>query len=800
MAAYDYIEYGSISGYRHQKRINGFVPEELVRSGALSCVPCRRNDLINPVHPIFRYENFINCDRKVYDELLPAFRLATNWLMHSACRYFWTTLLWGRRVIDTGKTMELGQLTFRISRFNMKPTEQNSRLYELYLNQLASRISFTFSKRVWHDHSAYGLASFPVTRNLGAIDNHPWSKDARVLLMHDFYTQAAKLASLQYPDEAMRLRFHFFTAVNVCHELSHCIEAKTSETHLMKMYRDHGPKKFDALFSHLLNVRQEAIFEDQKQCEIGRAFEEYFFGGTVQPINYRCDALDGLFVYTENQVDPLNTIAYSIPMGYIEEQQQQDFWDRLKGKRVPRDYFRIPKVGAAGMRTSTTSTRSLRSWLQDREENLTADKDVVMDDTPNLKVSQVAAVQTRFVHGTSQLIRERPALRCPPSQDVACTKVLLLENEQMHTTSCESECLEQGQRRLSECGFKPASNSTASSAPGEEEQDIAQKGPGSLTVADKWKLTEEYFCLVHKCSPLTFLSLRAAGRCEGLPENLTPRNKASWQKAEIDMLVELRFLLGREWRSSADGHARDARIAMIAQKWEWCEELAVYNGETRLSFYQKRAGADESMIFSRQFSPILPSSWGEEEQNMLEEKRKTFADHLQKWNWFEEFVKLEHGVSRQEFLERKHQGLFNFRDFPLLDPGNPHSWGVRERDNLKRLRQELSPLRRHQKWKWLIQAWVLQGRSIPDWFFAQRDGSLWQVFLKQHPEWDPDNVHSWQTHHVETLLAEIEQLYAATDSAPANSDMVQAHKEIVGKQDRLITSYFKVTTAGSSGE
>lgn len=57
-------------------------------------------------------------------------------------------------------------------------------------------------------------------------------------LSRDFYTTAKRIAGMQNADIAMVLRFHFFFAVNICHEVAHAWERKCDLTWFNRMLKD----------------------------------------------------------------------------------------------------------------------------------------------------------------------------------------------------------------------------------------------------------------------------------------------------------------------------------------------------------------------------------------------------------------------------------------------------------------------------------------------------------------------------------------------------------------------------------
>ena len=754
---------GSISRERGRIRGNGFRPTEVMASGALNCFPLRTNDLSYAVHRIFRFENFINCERKVYEELTPALRLASIWLTHPSCRSFFLTILFGKRYIDAEETLKRKSLTTRVDRFEVAPNDQLEIVFDRYMGHMADHSSFEFDKTIWPDcedvDKAYGCAetfnSFPGIF-LGD-DVRPWSESAKFHIMHDFYTMAHKFAAMKYPDEAARLRFYFFFAVNIVHEVAHGIETRSRAVHFLQLRRNLGLQGLYSFFVTLhgylgtdnaCDISHEALYEDNSVSETGEAWEKDFFGGRLLCINAEAGGSDGLFFVpvAEENVHP-GTKLYSVPMGYMEEMQQQSFWNHFEGQRCPKDYFRVPEIGAVAFNVANFSTFSFRAWIEHREEQENGYVDIDMVDTPSEPYPE--KVQSRFKPGTLSLITNTASLRTSEPLEIRRLSSFPRQPQVSDTD------VEPGQKYLFELNIIPASPS--SDAEGEEVIDVALKDPETFSLADKWILAEEYYCRANLCRSLKFLELRAYNELD-LDVMFDPEIIFSWSQVEVDSLLELRryqeeeaggFDYRRHEDPEKDDEGQYPYKYVEAKKWQYYEELAVYNGHSRLEIYKQRAKCGINFINEDiNFYPPYHQSWGPDQMALLEEKRAEYRATNSKWALFEEYTRLKYRMPKFDFLYFKHNSLFNFAGQPILNlnPDHPDSWHptTPEMQSLTRLRNETTPERIAAKESCARIAYFLRGLGDHDVFErTRRTGRLRNLVLEPFGCIDPDWAETW---------------------------------------------------------
>jgi len=294
---------------KHKKNSFGFDPSELLSKHAVHLpVDCAhiRSTLTNDIHPIFQYDRFYELPHEIYDIITPALRLATQWLTHPAAATYSHTLAFGHREIDRTFPYVRGHPQQRI-RKDVLHTEKNAAIFERYL------IDIHKNSRIGFDHVGEYVPVFGQCRVTDGnflrrqLPLDPGKRIRTLLCIHpDFYTVATRLNYLKdnaEPDAV--LRYNFFMAVNICHELAHSFE-----------------------MSHNFPA-PECIMNDNTFAEAGQAFEVKLFGGRIWPIMNRTDCAYGISVCDFPCLqgdDAVRNVFCAIPMQYIAKVQQHDFW------------------------------------------------------------------------------------------------------------------------------------------------------------------------------------------------------------------------------------------------------------------------------------------------------------------------------------------------------------------------------------------------------------------------------------------------------------------------------------------
>lgn len=223
-------EAGLISKSSTQYRRLGYRPEEVLWNGALSLKDCRPSNLTNEIHPLLQHSRFDDTPDAIYRELETGLRLATMFLTQPICCQFWVTLASGERKIEEKYTKIHGTKCERIEK-NVPMTKENTAIVIEYIKQLdnASIIHWNFKPNLMlNNETMYGVTNC-VFDNQYELTKGPFNTIVRhhIKLHADFYTVAAKLSKLEHPDTAQKLRFSFFLATVICHELvSHSLSPR----------------------------------------------------------------------------------------------------------------------------------------------------------------------------------------------------------------------------------------------------------------------------------------------------------------------------------------------------------------------------------------------------------------------------------------------------------------------------------------------------------------------------------------------------------------------------------------------
>ena len=215
-------EAGIISTTSQKYQRHGYRPEEVLWNGALSLRDCQPSNLTNKIHPLLQRSRFDDTPDAIYNELETGLRLATMFLTQPICCQFWVTLAFGERKEEEEYTRCHGTKCERIEN-NVPMTRENTTQVIEYIKQLdnASMIHWNFKHDLRIDDATmYGVTQW-VCDNQYELTKGPINTIVRhhIRLHADFYTIAAKLSKLEHPDTAQKLRFSFFLATVVCHEL-----------------------------------------------------------------------------------------------------------------------------------------------------------------------------------------------------------------------------------------------------------------------------------------------------------------------------------------------------------------------------------------------------------------------------------------------------------------------------------------------------------------------------------------------------------------------------------------------------
>lgn len=270
---------------------HGFLAEDVIRLGAIQMPSARLPSLTNDIHPLFQRDAFDGCEDDVYDQFIPALRLASMFLTQPTCSQFWVTLALGQRSVDHIMTARIGRLQHRITK-DLKTSVENATKVMEYIKGIAReyRVHFSFVQRMMAD----GVKWAGITQKVeNFCCDAGWSPNQRndpihsdLLRIHtrlssDWYVAAKKLSRLRFPDTAQLLRFNFGFAVLITHEICHAIELAHIRTR-----PDWVP---DSSWNPELQqeIGHEPFFHDNHVPELGYTWERYLFNGKIWPINDR---------------------------------------------------------------------------------------------------------------------------------------------------------------------------------------------------------------------------------------------------------------------------------------------------------------------------------------------------------------------------------------------------------------------------------------------------------------------------------------------------------------------------------
>ncbi|KAF2761929.1 hypothetical protein EJ05DRAFT_482739 [Pseudovirgaria hyperparasitica] len=392
----------------------GFDPVQLIKKSALHFTKQAKSKLStlqNPIHPIFRAENFHATSDVLYEQFKPALRLASLLLTDRACSQYFHTLWFGRRLFCEATSRAQQTESFRIKE-DVPYTSENARIFHRVLAQHSDHVHFYFNNNPLSDRSAQASMTFiKDTKNLLPLHHsHSYETFTRgkICLHGDFYTVAKRNSALSHPDPAAVLRYHFWLALSLCHEVAHFLEW---------VRRSSMP-------SH----KKEVYYYEDEFNEAGEAWEKKLFGGRIEPINSRADCAFGLatvdwpMVHIDNVEDTDANTFWALPMEFIAEIQQQKFWDLLAAKERPESdatIFHIPRIGT---RSQHLSSVNMKVWDDEAAPDLISDDfdnvDTILKRTANGRIVKRPREKKRLGLMSKKLTKSRKDAKTRPSDNI----------------------------------------------------------------------------------------------------------------------------------------------------------------------------------------------------------------------------------------------------------------------------------------------------------------------------------------------------------------------------------------------
>ena len=119
---------------------------------AVEAVSFAPSTLTNDVHPLFFKKNFVGCSDEIYDEPLPALRLATKFVTHPACKRYWATLMFGKRVFDLDNPSSGHRIESLLT-----PSSEIAQRVDERLIQIAKNVQFDLFKYPQHPLNTWAL-------------------------------------------------------------------------------------------------------------------------------------------------------------------------------------------------------------------------------------------------------------------------------------------------------------------------------------------------------------------------------------------------------------------------------------------------------------------------------------------------------------------------------------------------------------------------------------------------------------------------------------------------------------------
>lgn len=356
----------------------GFDRQELQHCGSLESPAAKSPTLTNKIHQLFDKKRFV-FDREppaewdeVYETMKPAFRLVSRWMTDPIFRTFWTALRSGAiERIDKGFFDDPEAApTYKIELYDLIEPDEREELWEEvpdHFLECAKNHVFRF-RPVRHAWAQTRSQTIRHDSDDGPKEEWPFSSatllhDDFFFLSYTFFTTATK---------SEQLRFLFFLAVNLGHELAHLMwqksQAMDMDTESMYSVLDWEPFFFDSPDPH---------------DELGIAWEHFMFGGRIQPLNQCATPFvpDGLAILNLEMVrsspfmDPECRIA-PLLTDWISDQFSENWWER-RGRKATQarrpGHPRLGRVRATVNRTTDSDVFLTNTYYQSSDADFIAE-------------------------------------------------------------------------------------------------------------------------------------------------------------------------------------------------------------------------------------------------------------------------------------------------------------------------------------------------------------------------------------------------------------------------------------------
>lgn len=312
----------------------GFDRQELQDSGSLESGAAKSPTLTNEIHELFHKKRFVFDEGpraewdEAYEVMKPAFRLVSRWITDPIFRSFWTALRSGalEQIDKEFSDDPLAAPTYKIELYDLIEPDQREGLGdEVPAHFLECAKNHIFRFRPLHGAWAQ-TRSQTVRHNFDDCTRKEWPFSSATVLHDDFFFLS--ITAFRTATKSAQLRFLFFLAVNLGHELAHLMwqksQAMDMDTESMYAVLDWEPFFFDSPDPH---------------DELGIAWEHFMFGGRIQPLNQCANPFvpDGLAILNLEMVrkspfmDPDCRIA-PLLTDWISNQFSETWWGRRDKK------------------------------------------------------------------------------------------------------------------------------------------------------------------------------------------------------------------------------------------------------------------------------------------------------------------------------------------------------------------------------------------------------------------------------------------------------------------------------------
>lgn len=367
----------------------GFDRQELQDSGALESGAAKFPTLANDIHDFFAKEKFIfdwqvveffppDWD-EVYEVMKPAFRLVSRWITDPIFRSFWIVLNFGNfEQLDYGN-LRTGRDAYKVE-FGPDVDAKD-------LRDLGDRLPDLFRASATHHYFRFKAVrdAWAETASQTAFDEDSDSDDdamqmnrsttlTSVTFLHDDFFSLSHI-DFQTATESQQVRFLFFFAVNLAHQLAHHMWQSRWALENPDGHSEHYAKLDWEPFLY------ERLREDSHD-ELGISWERFMFGGRIQPLN-QCASLlapDGLAILPLTMVTGLPHGNYEIQIAplltdWISDQFSETWWSKRSKKaaaaRRP-GYPRRASVRASVNRTTDSNVFQTDTYVTSKDSNFVA--------------------------------------------------------------------------------------------------------------------------------------------------------------------------------------------------------------------------------------------------------------------------------------------------------------------------------------------------------------------------------------------------------------------------------------------